>query len=85
MSVYLGQTPVCGGTGEKWTNPFVLPLRRKPHAVGVLFSVIFACGELYCGAVIFGLRRVIMSEANNKVLPVGQVLILRCAQLKKRT
>jgi len=28
----------------------------------VLFSVIFACGEFYCFAVIFGLRRVIFAS-----------------------
>ena len=39
----------------------------------MLFSVIFACGEFYCAAVI-------MSEANNKVLPAGQVLIFACGE-----
>ena len=32
---------------------------RKKHAFCVLFSVLFACGEFYCFAVIFGFRRVI--------------------------
>ena len=44
------------------------PTRKKHLRKQVLFSVIFACGELYCFAVIFGLRRVIFAlrvlEAN---------------------
>ena len=37
---------------------------RKKHVcfADVLFSVIFACGEFYCFAVIFGLRRVIFAS-----------------------
>ena len=36
--------------------------RKKHLPRQVLFSVIFACGEFYCFAVIFGLRRVIFAS-----------------------
>ena len=37
------------------------PSQKKARA-SVFFSVIFACGEFYCFAVIFGLRRVIFAS-----------------------
>ena len=39
---------------------------RKKTSNGCLFSVIFAYGKLYCCAVIFGLRRVILCFAEFK-------------------
>ena len=42
--------------------PAPQPEKRQTHLWVGLFSVIFACGEFYCFAVIFGLRRVIFAS-----------------------
>ena len=52
----VGSTPI---TSSKKKASFVF--RTK-----ALFSVILACGELYCVAVLFGLRRVILRFAQFK-------------------
>ena len=41
----------------------IVPTRKNDLFRQVVFSVIFACGKLYCCAVIFGLRRVILCFA----------------------
>ena len=60
------------------------PARKKKASQSAcsLFSVIFACGEFYCFAVIFGLRRVIFAsrvlEANIISLrPQGAISLLQ--------
>jgi len=50
-----------GGLGAAGSSP-VTPTMKK-DIFGCLFSVIFAYGKLYCYAVIFGLRRVILCFA----------------------
>ena len=48
---------VCLGS-----NPSSAAKKKADCESNLLFSVIFACGEFYCFAVIFGLRRVIFAS-----------------------
>ena len=53
------QSPKLGVVGS---SPSAPAKKKADCESNLLFSVIFACGEFYCFAVIFGLRRVIFAS-----------------------